>query len=137
MSETPVARIDVERMRQGLLALVDNAVRASKSREPIRLIARTVPPPCVDSVSKQAEQWLCIEVADRGCGMDDDTLSRAAEPFYSGFFPPRMGLGLELARLAARAHGGRMELESELGRGTVVRLLLPLDNNHEEQDRRV
>ena len=38
-----------------------------------------------------------------------------------------MGLGLELARLAARAHGGRVELESELGQGTVARLLLPVE----------
>ncbi len=137
MSDTPVARIDVERMRQGLLALVDNAVRASHSREPIKITARTVPPPPVDAVSKQAELWLCIEVADRGCGMDDDTLSRAAEPFYSGFSPPRLGLGLELARLAARIHGGRVELESELGQGTVARLLLPFDHNYEEQHRSV
>jgi signal transduction histidine kinase len=135
MSDAPVALIDVERMRQGLLALVDNAVRASKSREPIKITARTVPPPSPDAVSKQA--WLCIEVADQGCGMDDDTLSRAAEPFYSGFCPPRLGLGLELARLAARAHGGCVELQSELGQGTVARFLLPFDYNHQEQPRGV
>ena len=92
MSNTPVARIDVERMRQGLLALVDNAVRASEGREPIKLTARSVPPPSIKSSTKQAEQWLCIEVADQGCGMDDDTLSRAAEPFYSGFLHPAWGL---------------------------------------------
>lgn len=135
MSNTPLARIDVERMRQGLLALVDNAVRASKSRQPIRISARSVPPPAADDANTKAKQWLCIEVTDQGCGMDNDTLCRAVEPFYSGFSPPRLGLGLELARLAARAHGGRVELESELGQGTVVRFLLPFDENHEEQDR--
>ena len=134
LSETLSARIDVERMRQGLLALVDNAVRASRSREPIKLTARTVPPPSASRADKQSEQWLCIEVADRGCGMDDDTLSRAAEPFYSGFSPPRLGLGLELARLAARAHGGLVELESEPGHGTVARFLLPFDLSREEQN---
>ena len=66
--------------------------------------------------------------------MDDMTLSKAAEPFFSGFSPPRLGLGLELARLAARAHGGRVELESEPGQGTVARLLLPFDNESEERD---
>ena len=137
VSESLLARIDVERMRQGLLALVDNAVRASRSREPIKLTARTVPPPSAAGVTKPAEQWLCIEVADRGCGMDDDTLSRAVEPFYSGFSPPRLGLGLELARLAARAHGGRVELESEPGQGTVARFLLPFDHSIEEQNHRV
>jgi signal transduction histidine kinase len=134
-SETLSARIDVERMRQGLLALVDNAVRASRSREPIKLTARTIPPP--SSSGATSPLWLCFEVSDQGCGMDDDTLQRAAEPFYSGFSPPRLGLGLELARLAARAHGGHVELESEKGQGTVARLLLPFDSNHEEQNHRV
>ena len=137
VSESLLARIDVERMRQGLLALVDNAVRASRSREPIKLTARTIPPPSAAGSAKPAEQWLCIEVADRGCGMDDHTLSRAVEPFYSGFSPPRLGLGLELARLAARAHGGRVELESEPGHGTVARFLLPFDHSAEEQNHRV
>ena len=136
-SESLLARIDVERMRQGLLALVDNAVRASRSREPIKLTARTVPPPSAAGPTKQSEQWLCIEVADRGCGMDDNTLTRAVEPFYSGFSPPRLGLGLELARLAARAHGGCVELESEPGHGTVARFLLPFDQSIEEQNHRV
>ena len=130
-SESLLAHIDVERMRQGLLALVDNAVRASRSREPIKLTARTLPPP---SNMQREPAGLCIEVADNGCGMDDSTLSKAVEPFFSGFLPPRLGLGLELARLAARAHGGRVELESELGRGTVARLILPIDQSQGEQD---
>ena len=127
-SVRPKARIDVERIRQGLLALVDNAVRASAQHVPIKLTAKTVPPPAsFPRESSRSREWLCIEVADQGCGMDDDTLSRATEPFYSGFSPPRMGLGLEFARLAARAHGGHVELESQLGQGTVARLLVPID----------
>jgi signal transduction histidine kinase len=130
----PKARIDVERMRQGLLALVDNAVRASHDQQPIRLTAKTVPPPSVTAAEGHGHsgEWLCIEVTDHGCGMDGDTLSRAVEPFYSGFSPPRMGLGLEFARLAARAHGGRVELESNPGQGTVARLLVPVEISNEE-----
>ncbi len=79
--------------------------------------------------------WLCIEVADQGCGMDNATLARAAEPFYSGFSPPRLGLGLELARLAVRAHGGHVEIESEPGQGTTARLLLPIEVSPRECER--
>jgi signal transduction histidine kinase len=59
--------------------------------------------------------------------MDDIGLRRAGEPFFSGFSPPGLGLGLEIVQLAARAHGGRFELESSPGNGTTARLVLPLD----------
>jgi len=133
-TESILARIDVDRMRQGLLALVDNAVRASRSREPVKITAKTVPPPEGGNGGAKSEQWLCIEVADTGCGMDNSTLLRASEPFFSGFLPPRLGLGLELARLAARAHGGCVEIESEPGHGTVARLLVPCDDSHQERN---
>jgi signal transduction histidine kinase len=132
-SVRPQARIDVERMRQGLLALVDNAVRASADNRPVKLTAKTVPPPQqAPGESAISGEWLCIEVADQGYGMDGTTLSRAVEPFYSGFSPPRLGLGLEFARLAARAHGGRVELESKPGQGTIARLLVPMNVSQEE-----
>jgi signal transduction histidine kinase len=132
-SVPPMARIDVERLRQGLLALVDNAARASAEDRPVKLTAKTVPPPDNGSdESCQSGEWLCIEVADQGYGMDGATLSRAVEPFYSGFSPPRLGLGLEFARLAARAHGGRVEIESKPGQGTIARLIVPMNLEHEE-----
>jgi signal transduction histidine kinase len=120
-------------MRQGLLALVDNAVRASSDNRPVKLTVKTVPPPQpVGNNSPQSGEWLCIEVADQGYGMDGTTLLRAVEPFYSGFSPPRLGLGLEFARLAARAHGGHVEIESKPGQGTVARLLVPMNVSKEE-----
>ncbi len=129
----PKAPMDVARMRQGLLALVDNAVRASAGNRPVKLTAKTIPPPEPEAGhSSQSAEWLCIEVADQGHGMDGTTLSRAVEPFYSGFSPPRLGLGLEFARLAARAHGGRVARESEPGQGTSARLLVPMVADTEE-----
>jgi signal transduction histidine kinase len=135
-SVRPMARIDVERLRQGLLALVDNAVRASSENRPVKLTAKTVPPPDNSGEERcESGEWLCIEVADQGCGMDGMTLSRAVEPFYSGFSPPRLGLGLEFARLAARAHGGRVELESKPGQGTIARLIVPMNLGIEEVEK--
>ncbi len=65
-------------------------------------------------------------VTDRGTGMDAETLRRATEPFYTTKEPGRgMGLGLFLVRLVADRNGGRLEIESEPGKGTVARLVLP------------
>jgi CheY-like chemotaxis protein len=55
--------------------------------------------------------------------MDADTRARALEPFFTTR-PRRLGLGLPAARAIVEAHGGRMELRSEPGRGTTVSLWL-------------
>jgi signal transduction histidine kinase len=105
--------LDPDRVRHALLALLSNAVKASPPDAPICIEARC-----------EAPGWTCIEVLDQGHGMDSETLTRATEPFFSGFSPPGLGLGLEVARLCAAAHGGRLELDSH-GGGARARLLLP------------
>jgi two-component system sensor histidine kinase RegB len=70
---------------------------------------------------------LRIEVRDHGLGMDQDTLAAAFDPFFST--RPEgsgMGLGLYLARAHLRQLGGHIELDSVRGRGTTVRVALPL-----------
>ena len=69
---------------------------------------------------------LCLTVADTGTGMDAGTLARAGEAFFTTKPPGKgTGLGLAMARGFAERAGGRLELASEPGRGTVVTLLLP------------
>ncbi len=67
-----------------------------------------------------------IAVADTGIGMDDATRARAFEPFFTTK-PVGKGTGLGLSQLSSfmRQLGGLVQLDSELGRGTTVRLYLP------------
>mgnify|MGYP002640470385 CR=1 FL=1 len=109
-----VITVDTTRVKQALLALLRNAARASQPGQPIQL-----------SVSTDEQGQLILEVRDPGVGMSEEQLERAREPFYSGFPSPGIGLGLEIAQLGARAHGGRLELDSEPGVGTCARLVLP------------
>jgi CheY-like chemotaxis protein len=70
---------------------------------------------------------LEITVRDTGTGMTPDVLKRATEPFFTTKpLGQGTGLGLSLVYSTATAHGGRMELDSLLGQGTEVTLLLPL-----------
>ena len=119
-------QIDSASMTQAVLALLDNAVRASLPGSPVQVSARKVLGPDSDPPAFKRDEWACIEVADQGHGMDQPTLARAQRPFFSAFTPPGMGLGLETARLAALAHGGQLELDSAKGQGTRARLLFPL-----------
>ncbi len=66
-----------------------------------------------------------VTIADTGCGIPEGALDRVFEPFYTTK-PERAGLGLAIAWRTAAAHGGRLSIESALGRGTVVEVALPL-----------
>jgi signal transduction histidine kinase/ActR/RegA family two-component response regulator len=72
-------------------------------------------------------RYAVIAVADTGQGMDKRTQDRAFEPFFTTKGPGRgSGLGLPQVLGMARQLGGGVEIESEPGRGALVRLLLPL-----------
>jgi signal transduction histidine kinase len=66
-----------------------------------------------------------VAVRDSGHGMDPSVLENALRPFYTTR-PSGTGLGLPIVQRIVEAHGGRLELDSQPGVGTIVRVLLPL-----------
>lgn len=111
-----LVRVDPARIEQAVLALVDNAGKYGKNGGRIAL------------GSTSEEGRLRIEVSDQGPGIPPDDLPHVFERFYrgEGAAEPGNGLGLSIASTILRAHGGRIEAESEPGRGTRVSILLPL-----------
>ena len=108
-------QIDAGLIRQALMALLRNAARAGGEDAQIDL--RLEPTALGTDIR--------IDVSDKGCGMDQETMTRAHQPFFSGFEPAGPGLGLEIARLNTEAHGGMLKLASSPGQGTTATLLLP------------
>ncbi len=109
---------DEQRLRQLLLALLDNAVRYS---QPGGTVGMRLQP--------EGENW-CIEVKDEGIGIPPHELPQIFERHFRGSAarrhrPDGSGLGLPIARALAQAHGGRIELLSLPGQGTLARLSLP------------
>ena len=73
-----------------------------------------------------AGDYVCITIADTGSGMTPEVLARAAEPFYTTKdIGKGSGLGLAQAYGFAHSSGGRLDIESEVGEGTRISLLLP------------
>jgi signal transduction histidine kinase/ActR/RegA family two-component response regulator len=74
----------------------------------------------------KAGQYVSIAVRDTGIGMAPDVLARALEPFFTTKAPGKgTGLGLPQVYGFARQSGGTVTIESQVGQGTVVRILLP------------
>ncbi len=61
-----------------------------------------------------------LEIRDNGHGMDEQTMARAMDPFYTTKKVRRIGLGLPMLEQATHNAGGRFLLQSEVGRGTVI-----------------
>ena len=104
------------RLRQVLLNLVSNAVRFTAEGEVVLRAAR------------RADGWAEVAVEDTGAGIAPAELPRVFDRFYRGDAARERGgtgLGLAIARLIVEQHGGRIEAESEPGRGSVFRVLLP------------
>jgi two-component system sensor histidine kinase KdpD len=122
---------DPDRLEQVLWAVLDNAVKYSPagSGVRVRLAARE------DGGRLIAE----IAVSDQGAGMDAATAERAFEQFFRSadarrLAPDGSGVGLYAARGLVRAMGGEMTLESRLGAGTTVRMLLSAESVAESQE---
>jgi len=115
MDEPAVVKGDAAALEQIFLNLLLNAVQASDEGE------------CVEVSLSSTEVQVVITVADRGVGIAPEDLQRVYDPLYTTR-RDGSGLGLTIARRLVSAHGGRIEIESESGIGTVVRVILPAEN---------
>lgn len=75
--------------------------------------------------SERRNEDVAIEVIDSGCGIEHKDLPFVFERFYKGK-DGGLGLGLTIVRELVEAHGGRVDVQSEYGRGSSFSVILPL-----------
>jgi two-component system phosphate regulon sensor histidine kinase PhoR len=114
-------RVDRTRLQEALYNLLENAVKYSREHGEIRLSAR------------QRDGEIELTVSDDGIGITKEDLPRIFERFYradKARSPGKVrgtGLGLAIVKHIAQLHDGRVEAESELDKGTTIRVVLPVD----------
>lgn len=108
---------DATQMRQVVMNLVINAAEAIGGSQGKVQVATQMQP------HEDGPKVLC-RVSDTGCGMDPDTLARVFDPFFTTKKSGR-GLGLAALKSIIDQHGGSVQVQSEVGRGTTFTVELP------------
>lgn len=111
------APLACEQLAQALLALVHNAVEASGGTQGVRV---TIAP-------ARGAAWIEVRVEDRGEGIPPENLPKVMLPFFTTRGTQPAGLGLWTAYQIVTHVGGRLSIASTPGKGTTVRLSLPLE----------
>jgi PAS domain S-box-containing protein len=130
-SPGPVVHADLNQVQQVLANLFTNASE-SGGAGPIRLSVKVVSAAAIRAMHRFPvdfrpldSAYACLEVADSGCGIADQEIEKIFDPFFSSKFPGR-GMGLAVVLGIIRALDGAITVESELGRGSVFRVYLPV-----------
>lgn len=105
---------DKNRLRQVFINIIDNGIKYSKSGGVIEVEANLMP------------NRVEIKISDNGCGIAKEDLPKVKNRFYKANNTVRgSGIGLAVADELISLHRGKLEIESELGKGTVVSIILP------------
>jgi len=118
---------DEAKIQQAFVKVIENAVQAVKEDGRINIKTRNIElsAPTQDCTAHLSPgTYVCIELADNGCGIEPAAVSRVFEPFFTTKYGHR-GLGLAWVYGIVTNHGGGVAISSQLGQGTSVRVYLP------------
>jgi PAS domain S-box-containing protein len=141
-AEIPLINGDSNQIRQIVMNLIINASEAIGDNHGEVFVSLTK----TDIMSGQGDsdhngkvippgEYVCLEVTDNGCGMDEDTLRRIFEPFYTTKFSGR-GLGMAAVLGIITAHSGVLQVCSQIGQGTTFKIFLPVQSVEPFQEKR-
>ena len=112
-AETAHVLGDSSDIREVLINIVLNALQAMPAGGSIRIS------------TGHSKSWSWVGVEDNGAGMSEDVRRRVFDPFFTTRGVEGTGLGMSMAYGIIKRHGGRISVESEVGKGTVVTVFLP------------
>lgn len=127
LDDLPAVRVDPNQLELALLNLAVNARDAMPLGGRLAISARCMTAGDAAPQELASGAYVCLAVSDTGTGMDEATLKRASEPFFTTKGVGKgTGLGLSTVHGLAAQSGGAMRISSQLGSGTTVELWLPV-----------
>ena len=126
--ELPTISMDPNQLKQVIMNLVVNARDAMGERGRLCVCSRRYPSLYSPGTGHRAVPAVELTFSDSGCGIPAEDLPKIFDPFFTSKEPGKgVGLGLSVGYSIIKAHGGTIDVESEVGRGTTFRIVLPVD----------
>ena len=119
----PIIGADVKRLRRVFTNLLDNAFKFSEKKGTITI------------KTEETDQGIIIKITDEGTGIGSKDLPYIFDSFFRGQGTEKKegsGLGLAVVKAIVEGHGGRILVESELGRGSIFTVILPKGGDWDE-----
>jgi putative PEP-CTERM system histidine kinase len=120
LQDLPPVRVDPEQIQKVVTNLVLNAREAGDGKWPVEISTSRV------------NGWAVLSVQDHGCGMSPEFLNNSLFRPFQTTKKTGLGIGMFHSKMIVDAHRGRIEVDSEPGKGTTVRVLLPIESQSRE-----
>ena len=128
-AELPHIVCDADQIQQALLALLINALEAMPEGGQLRVDMHTIAP------SEEMGDAISIAISDTGYGIAAEDLPHLFEPFFSTKQDGKgVGLGLSVAYGIVQHHGGRIDVQTQIGQGTTIEMILPVQPQSDEHE---
>lgn len=122
----PEILINANEIQQVILNLINNAEHALRGNPGERKLTIST-----GSETKNGSRYAVLSVEDNGHGIPDEVIGSIFDPFFTTKgIGEGTGLGLSICHGIAEAHGGHLMVKSEVGKGTIFTLMLPLETTH-------
>lgn len=135
--DLPAIKVDPDSFYQMLLNLLTNSIQAMPEGGKLTIKLNQEQYTFYDNDNNSiTDAFMCLSIKDTGCGMNQQTISRMYDPFFTTKelgSEKGTGLGLSIVLNVVKHHNAHIEVESSLGKGTVFKIYFPINEIDEQK----
>ena len=124
--ESPIIYCNLYLLKDALMNIIQNSKEAMEKGGVIKITFDNVN--CINEnfVNKVYNDYFCINISDEGIGIPEEYLDKIFDPFFTTNISQKKGLGLTNAYSIIKKHNGMVKVDSIVGKGTTVKIMLPI-----------